>query len=80
MSAEQQKRNIAMVILAAGQGSRMKSDLPKVLHKVGAVPMVGHALAAARSLEPDQIVVVAGHGDSRPAGAARPRQGGHGRT
>ena len=51
-----------MVILAAGQGSRMKSDLPKVLHKVGAVPMVGHALAAARSLEPDQIVVVAGHG------------------
>ena len=62
MSAEQQKRNIAVVILAAGQGSRMKSDLPKVLHKVGAVPMVGHALAAARSLNPAQVVVVAGHG------------------
>ena len=51
-----------MVILAAGQGSRMLSDLPKVLHKVGAVPMVGHALAAARSLNPAQVVVVAGHG------------------
>ena len=62
MTAEQQKREIAVVILAAGQGSRMKSDLPKVLHKVGAVPMVGHALAAARSLDPEQIIVVAGHG------------------
>ena len=51
-----------MVILAAGQGSRMKSDLPKVLHKVGAVPMVGHTLAAARTLDPAHVVVVAGHG------------------
>lgn len=62
MSAEQQKPEIAVIILAAGQGSRMKSDLPKVLHKVGAVPMVGHALAAARSLDPKTVVVVAGHG------------------
>lgn len=51
-----------MVILAAGQGSRMLSDLPKVLHKVGAVPMVGHALAAAASLNPARTIVVAGHG------------------
>ncbi|MFV0408706.1 MAG: bifunctional UDP-N-acetylglucosamine diphosphorylase/glucosamine-1-phosphate N-acetyltransferase GlmU [Paracoccus sp. (in: a-proteobacteria)] len=62
MTAEQQKPEIAVVILAAGQGSRMKSDLPKVLHKVGAVPMVGHALAAGRSLDPARVVVVAGHG------------------
>ncbi|WBU57205.1 bifunctional UDP-N-acetylglucosamine diphosphorylase/glucosamine-1-phosphate N-acetyltransferase GlmU [Paracoccus sediminicola] len=62
MTAGQQDQDIAVVILAAGQGSRMKSDLPKVLHKVGAVPMVGHALAAARSLNPSRIIVVAGHG------------------
>ncbi|MBA4492174.1 bifunctional UDP-N-acetylglucosamine diphosphorylase/glucosamine-1-phosphate N-acetyltransferase GlmU [uncultured Paracoccus sp.] len=60
--AEQENRDIAVVILAAGQGSRMLSDLPKVLHKVGAVPMVGHALAAARSLNPARVIVVAGHG------------------
>ncbi|MDO5658937.1 MAG: bifunctional UDP-N-acetylglucosamine diphosphorylase/glucosamine-1-phosphate N-acetyltransferase GlmU [Paracoccus sp. (in: a-proteobacteria)] len=57
-----QTAKIAVIILAAGQGSRMLSDLPKVLHKVGAVPMVGHALAAARQLEPARVVVVAGHG------------------
>ncbi|SIS50495.1 bifunctional UDP-N-acetylglucosamine diphosphorylase/glucosamine-1-phosphate N-acetyltransferase GlmU [Paracoccus saliphilus] len=53
---------VAVVILAAGQGSRMQSDLPKVLHRLGGVPLVGHALAAARSLEPAEIIVVAGHG------------------
>ncbi|WP_411956619.1 bifunctional UDP-N-acetylglucosamine diphosphorylase/glucosamine-1-phosphate N-acetyltransferase GlmU [Paracoccus homiensis] len=53
---------IAVVVLAAGQGSRMQSDLPKVLHRLGGVPLVGHALAAARTLDPDQVIVVAGHG------------------
>lgn len=53
---------VAVVILAAGQGSRMQSDLPKVLHRLGGVPLVGHALAAAQSLEPEQVIVVAGHG------------------
>ncbi|MBC9245796.1 bifunctional UDP-N-acetylglucosamine diphosphorylase/glucosamine-1-phosphate N-acetyltransferase GlmU [Paracoccus sp. 11-3] len=55
-------KSIAVVILAAGQGSRMQSDLPKVLHRLGGVPLVGHALNAAHSLEPEQIIVVAGHG------------------
>ncbi|WBU53523.1 bifunctional UDP-N-acetylglucosamine diphosphorylase/glucosamine-1-phosphate N-acetyltransferase GlmU [Paracoccus sp. SCSIO 75233] len=59
---DQPNHDVAVIILAAGQGSRMKSDLPKVLHKVGAVPMVGHALAAARSLDPARTIVVAGHG------------------
>ena len=54
--------SIAVVILAAGQGSRMQSDLPKVLHRLGGVPLVGHALNAAHSLQPEQIIVVAGHG------------------
>ncbi|MDO5641815.1 MAG: bifunctional UDP-N-acetylglucosamine diphosphorylase/glucosamine-1-phosphate N-acetyltransferase GlmU [Paracoccus sp. (in: a-proteobacteria)] len=62
MSAEAQNQEIAVVILAAGQGSRMKSDLPKVLHPLGAVPMLAHALAGARSLGPARVIVVAGHG------------------
>ncbi|MFT4012774.1 MAG: bifunctional UDP-N-acetylglucosamine diphosphorylase/glucosamine-1-phosphate N-acetyltransferase GlmU [Paracoccus sp. (in: a-proteobacteria)] len=52
----------ALIVLAAGQGSRMQSDLPKVLHRLGGVPLVGHALAAGRALEPERVVVVAGHG------------------
>ena len=36
---------VALIVLAAGQGSRMQSDLPKVLHRLGGVPLVGHALA-----------------------------------
>ncbi|MFI0394821.1 bifunctional UDP-N-acetylglucosamine diphosphorylase/glucosamine-1-phosphate N-acetyltransferase GlmU [Paracoccus sp. p1-h21] len=53
---------IALIVLAAGQGSRMQSDLPKVLHRLGAVPLVGHALAAGQVLDPQQVIVVAGHG------------------
>ncbi|WP_299358457.1 bifunctional UDP-N-acetylglucosamine diphosphorylase/glucosamine-1-phosphate N-acetyltransferase GlmU [uncultured Paracoccus sp.] len=54
--------SVALIVLAAGQGSRMLSDLPKVLHRLGGVPLVGHALAAGRSVDPDRVVVVAGHG------------------
>lgn len=53
---------VAVAILAAGQGSRMQSDLPKVLHRLAGLPLVGHAITAARSLEPEQVIVVAGHG------------------
>ena len=53
---------IALIVLAAGQGTRMNSDLPKVLHQIGRAPLVAHALAAARALEPERVVVVAGHG------------------
>ncbi|QRZ13505.1 bifunctional UDP-N-acetylglucosamine diphosphorylase/glucosamine-1-phosphate N-acetyltransferase GlmU [Paracoccus methylovorus] len=53
---------VALIVLAAGQGSRMQSDLPKVLHRLGGVPLVAHALAAGRTLEPEAVVVVAGHG------------------
>lgn len=52
---------IALVILAAGKGTRMNSDLPKVLHRLGAAPLVAHALRAGQSLEPERVVVVAGH-------------------
>lgn len=53
---------IATVILAAGQGTRMKSDLPKVLHRLGGEPMVSYPIRLATELGSDQIVVVVGHG------------------
>ena len=53
---------VALVVLAAGKGTRMNSDLPKVLHKVGAAPLLAHALYSGQALEPEEIVVVAGHG------------------
>jgi bifunctional UDP-N-acetylglucosamine pyrophosphorylase/glucosamine-1-phosphate N-acetyltransferase len=55
-------RTLAVVILAAGQGKRMKSDLPKVLHPLGGRRLIEHVLGAARSLCPKRLVVVVGHG------------------
>lgn len=52
----------ALIILAAGKGTRMKSDLPKVLHPIAHAPMLVHAMSAGLSLEPARAVVVAGHG------------------
>ena len=52
----------SVIILAAGQGTRMNSDLPKVLHRIGAAPLVHHAMQAALSLDPARIVEVTGHG------------------
>ena len=54
--------NIALIILAAGKGTRMESDLPKVLHKIAGAPMLAHVIKAGNSLEPEKVVVVAGHG------------------
>src|SRR5690606_21550229 len=51
-----------IVILAAGKGKRMQSDLPKVLHPVAGKPMLGHVLHSAGQLGPESIVVVVGHG------------------
>ena len=55
-------RPVALIILAAGQGTRMNSDLPKVLHPLGGVPMIEHSLASGLSLEPARVVVITGHG------------------
>jgi bifunctional UDP-N-acetylglucosamine pyrophosphorylase/glucosamine-1-phosphate N-acetyltransferase len=52
----------AVVILAAGEGKRMKSRLPKVLHTLCGRTLLGHALAAADELNPSRLVVVVGHG------------------
>ena len=51
-----------VAILAAGQGKRMHSALPKVLHPLAGRPLIAHVLAAARALAPRAIVVVIGHG------------------
>ena len=53
---------LAVVILAAGQGKRMKSDLPKVLQPLAGRPLLRHVVSRARSLAPDSIHVVYGHG------------------
>ncbi|MBB6520205.1 bifunctional UDP-N-acetylglucosamine diphosphorylase/glucosamine-1-phosphate N-acetyltransferase GlmU [Pseudoteredinibacter isoporae] len=51
-----------IVILAAGKGTRMKSSLPKVLHKVGGHSLLSHVLGAAKALESDNINIIVGHG------------------
>jgi bifunctional UDP-N-acetylglucosamine pyrophosphorylase/glucosamine-1-phosphate N-acetyltransferase len=56
---------LSIVILAAGQGKRMQSDIPKVLQPLAGVPMLAHVLQVARSLEPASIHVVRGHGGER---------------
>ncbi|MBY6347525.1 UDP-N-acetylglucosamine diphosphorylase/glucosamine-1-phosphate N-acetyltransferase [Providencia rettgeri] len=54
-----------IVILAAGMGKRMQSDLPKVLHPIAGKSMLAHVLDSARELEPEKVVVVVGHGAER---------------
>jgi bifunctional UDP-N-acetylglucosamine pyrophosphorylase/glucosamine-1-phosphate N-acetyltransferase len=54
--------SLSIVILAAGQGTRMRSGLPKVLHPLGGQPLLGHVIACAHALAADAIHVVIGHG------------------
>ena len=70
-------RSLAVVILAAGQGTRMKSTLPKVLHRIGGRPLVGHVLDTARALTPQSVLVVVRHERDMVADVvARRRAGG----
>jgi bifunctional UDP-N-acetylglucosamine pyrophosphorylase/glucosamine-1-phosphate N-acetyltransferase len=50
-----------VIVLAAGEGTRMRSATPKVLHSLGGRTMLGHVLHAAEALEPDHLLVVVGH-------------------
>ena len=63
---------LLVVILAAGQGKRMRSDLPKVLHPLAGRPLLGHVVESARALGPQRVCIVIGHG----ASAIRERFGG----
>jgi len=53
--------DLHVVILAAGKGTRMKSALPKVLHRVGGLPMIDHVIGAAHALGPRSVTIVVGH-------------------
>lgn len=54
-------RPTAVIVLAAGAGTRMKSRTPKILHTLGGLSMIGHSLSAARALNPQQLVAVVRH-------------------
>ncbi|MCB2110274.1 MAG: bifunctional UDP-N-acetylglucosamine diphosphorylase/glucosamine-1-phosphate N-acetyltransferase GlmU [Defluviimonas sp.] len=60
----------ALIILAAGQGTRMNSELPKVLHRVAGAPLLVHAMSAAAPLGAERTFVVAGHGAEAVRAAA----------
>ena len=53
---------LKVVILAAGKGKRMASNLPKVLHSIGGKPMLEHVVQTAHTLAPDSVIVVYGNG------------------
>src|SRR5690349_6263170 len=62
---------LQVVILAAGQGKRMHSDLPKVMHPLAGRPLLAHVISTARLLAPARLCVVIGHGgDQVRAGIA----------
>lgn len=62
---------VALIILGAGMGTRMNSDMPKVLHQIGAAPLLVHAMQSGAALDPAKTVVVAGHGAEAVSKAAK---------
>ena len=62
--------SVALIILAAGKGTRMNSDLPKVLHPIAGAPLLHHAMQTGSALEPARTIVVAGHGADQVQAAA----------
>ena len=57
--------SLEIIVLAAGQGTRMRSKLPKVLHDLAGRPLLSHVLRSVRSLDPQRIHVVIGHAGSQ---------------
>ncbi|MGV9710737.1 bifunctional UDP-N-acetylglucosamine diphosphorylase/glucosamine-1-phosphate N-acetyltransferase GlmU [Gordonia sp. NPDC003424] len=65
---EPSSAHTAVIVLAAGAGTRMKSKTPKILHEIGGHSLVCHALRGAAALEPDHVIAVLGHERDRIAG------------
>jgi bifunctional UDP-N-acetylglucosamine pyrophosphorylase / glucosamine-1-phosphate N-acetyltransferase len=65
-------RPIAAIILAAGKGTRMKSDLHKVLHPIAGRPMLLHLIDSVKALSPERMVVVTGAGREQVEAAVTP--------
>lgn len=63
---------LAVVVLAAGKGTRMRSETPKVLHQIAGRSMIGHVLDAVEALRPERVVVVVGPGMEEVAAAVAP--------
>ncbi|VAX34547.1 N-acetylglucosamine-1-phosphate uridyltransferase / Glucosamine-1-phosphate N-acetyltransferase [hydrothermal vent metagenome] len=59
------KKELACVVLAAGEGTRMKSTIPKVLHRLNGIPMIHYVLRAVSGLGPERVIVVAGRDNER---------------
>ncbi len=68
MTQSTARPDTAIVILAAGQGTRMKSSRPKALHEVLGLPMIGHVMRVAETLQPGRMVIVTGHGRDQVQG------------
>ena len=66
------QQSLAIVVLAAGKGTRMRSDRPKVMHELAGRPMLRHVLDSCESLDPDRIVVVVGPDMPTVEAAVRP--------
>ncbi len=72
MTTHMHDQSIAVIILAAGKGTRMKSDLHKVLHPIAGRPMLHHLVASAATLHPARTVVVTGAGREQVERAVAP--------
>jgi bifunctional UDP-N-acetylglucosamine pyrophosphorylase/glucosamine-1-phosphate N-acetyltransferase len=70
--ADTHQRPLAAIVLAAGKGTRMKSDLHKVLHPIAGRPMLLHLLAAVAQLKPERAIVVVGAGRDQVEAAVAP--------
>ncbi|HEX3228021.1 MAG TPA: bifunctional UDP-N-acetylglucosamine diphosphorylase/glucosamine-1-phosphate N-acetyltransferase GlmU [Pyrinomonadaceae bacterium] len=76
-SANNQKSSLDVLVLAAGLGTRMKSNLAKVLHKLDGRPLIAHVCRTAADLKPDAIVIVVGHQASDVQTAVEAELGAH---
>jgi len=64
--------SLEVIILAAGKGTRMYSDLPKVLHPLAGKPMLVHAIEQAQTLKPAQTYIIVGHEAQKVASVVEP--------